>query len=134
MVVERDRADDGARRPQGDVGAAIAGAFDPGVIAAIEQRRGDQGDAGLCGRHDQELGRLCLDPAMNRQVLQQRLLQRRMVDEFILPRQRGSRRTPQMAAPELVRKFPLVGQPRLERPRTPGMDGGPRRVLQGARP
>ena len=134
LRIERNGGDDGAGGPQRDVGAAIAGAFDPGVIAPLEQRIGDQRQAGLGGRHDQDLGRLGLDPAMNRQMLQQRLLQRRMVDGSIPPRQRVARRAPQMAAPEVVRKFPLIRQPRLERPRTPGMDGRPVRVVQAARP
>jgi hypothetical protein len=94
LFVEWNGAEDGACGPQRDVGAAIAGAFDPGVIAAIEQRRRDECDADLCGRHDQDLGRLCFDATMNRQMLQQRLLQRRMVDGFSLPRQCVSCRAP----------------------------------------
>ena len=56
LRVEWNGGDDGAGGPQRDVGAAIAGAFDPGVIAPFEQRIGDQRQAGLGGRHDQDLG------------------------------------------------------------------------------
>jgi hypothetical protein len=63
-----------------DIGAAIAGAFDPGVIAAFEQRVGDQRQAGLRRRHDQDLAGLGLDPAMNHEMPEQGFLQRWMVD------------------------------------------------------
>ena len=42
LFVERHGGDDGAGGLEGDVGAAIAGAFDPGVIARFEQRICDQ--------------------------------------------------------------------------------------------
>ena len=38
LFVERHGGDDGAGGLEGDVGAAIARAFDPGVIARLEQR------------------------------------------------------------------------------------------------
>ena len=68
LRVEWYRGDERAGGPQGDMGAAIAGAFNPGMIAALQQRAGDQREAGLRRRHDQDLAGLCLDAAMNRKM------------------------------------------------------------------
>ena len=57
----------------------ISWAFDPRSIARIDHHFGDQRDSGLCRRHDDDLVRHCLDAAMLGKVLQQRLLQCRMV-------------------------------------------------------
>ena len=81
--VERDGGDGGAGGPEGDVGAAVAGAFDPGAVARFEQRIGDQSQAGLRRGHEQDLTGHGLDPAMNREMPEQGFLQRRMVDGTI---------------------------------------------------
>ena len=73
----------GAGGPEGDVGAAIARAFDPGAIARFEQRIGDQRQAGLRRGHEQDLAGRGLDAAMNREMPEQGFLQRRMVDRTI---------------------------------------------------
>ena len=80
---ERDGRDDGAGGPEGYVGAAVARAFDPGAVAGFEQRIGDQRQAGLRRRHEQDLTGCSLDPAMNREMPEQGFLQRRMVDGTI---------------------------------------------------
>ena len=134
LFVERHGGDDGAGGLEGDVGAAIARAFDPGVIAGREQRCRDQRDAGLGRRHDQDLARLGLDPAMNRQMPEQRFLQRRMVDGPV-PAQHGiTRRAPQAAAPQIVWKFAFIRQSRLKRPRPPVVDQAASSTVAGRVP
>ena len=134
LFVKRYRGDDGAGGLEGDVGAAVARAFDPGVIARREQRCRDQRDAGLGRRHDQDLARLGLDPAMNRQMRQQRFLQRRMVDGPVPAQQCVSRRAPQATAPKIVWKLTFIRQSRLKRPRPPVVDQRPVRPAQAACP
>jgi hypothetical protein len=134
LFVKRYRGDDGAGGLEGDVGAAVARAFDPGVIARREQRCRDQRDAGLGRRHDQDLARLGLDPAMNRQMRQQRFLQRRMVDGPVPAQQCVSRRAPQATAPKIVWKLTFIRQSRLKRPGPLVMYRRPVRPLQAACP
>ena len=57
----------------------ISGAFDPRGITRIDHHLGDQRDSGLCRRYDDDLVRHCLYPAMLGKVLQQCLLQCRVV-------------------------------------------------------
>ena len=134
LRVERYGGNDGAGGMEGDVGAAIARAFDPGVIAAFEQRIGDQRQAGLRRRHDQDLAGFGLDPAMNREMPEQGFLQRRMVDGPVAAQRCISRRAPQAAAPHLVRKLAFVRQPGLKRPRPSVMNRRPVCPVQAARP
>ncbi len=133
VFVERDRGDDGAGRLQRDMGAAITGAFDPGMVATPEQRVGDHGKPGLRGRHDQDLTGFGLDAAVNGKMRQQGFLQRRMVDGPVPAGQRVACGAPQATAPQIVRKLAFVGEPGLERPR-PRVNRRPARPLQSARP
>ncbi len=134
LRVERDGGNDGAGGMQCDVGAAIARAFDPRVVAALEQRIGGQRQAGLRRRHDQDLAGFGLDPAMNHEMPEQGFLQRWMVDRPVAAQRCISRRATEETAPRIVRKLAFVRQSGLKRPRRSVMNRRPVGPVQAACP
>src|ERR1039458_1130460 len=113
---------------------AIPRTFDPCEVARIDHDLGDQCYPRLSGWYDDDLLGPRPDAANVRKMLQQHLLQVRVIVRSISPSERIGRGVPEAPTPDGVRELALVCETGLERSRPAIIDGRPESARKLSRP
>src|SRR5438105_13269722 len=127
-AIEPYAANDGSRRFERRARSTVAGTFEPGDVARIEQHPGDQLDRRLRGRRDDDLTSFAPDASMLDQMSEQRSLERGPVQCRRAGCKRAAGGASKAARPQIVRKRTRVGQSRNKRPWLAFVREGPIRL------